>query len=90
MVPLHLDFKLILATAEGRPDYGPEISEYIILVNFALTESAFDAQIMAVLIQEVDVEIDINMRLIKQEASGWIRDIKNVEVQVLKMLSSYD
>jgi hypothetical protein len=43
MVPIHLDFQLILATSNGRPDFGPEINEYVILVNFALTESAFDA-----------------------------------------------
>ena len=43
MVPLHMDFQLLLVTAASKPDYGPEISEYLIMVNFALSESAFDA-----------------------------------------------
>jgi hypothetical protein len=30
------------------------------------------------------------MRLVKQEASSWIKDIKIVEEQILEMLGSYD
>jgi hypothetical protein len=64
-VSLHLDFNLLLVTAANKPDYGPEISEYLIMVNFALSENAFEAQIMSVIIQEIDFEHDQSIRFCK-------------------------
>ena len=50
MVTISPDFKLMITSVTSKPDFGPEISEHIILVNFELTEAAFDAQIMAIIV----------------------------------------
>jgi hypothetical protein len=43
MVPVHYDFGMIITSMSGSPDFGSEISESLILVNFELSEGAFDA-----------------------------------------------
>ena len=49
-VPIHLDFKMLITCVLEKPDFGAEISEHIILVNFTLDEASFDSQIMAIII----------------------------------------
>ena len=79
-VPISSEFNLILHAVSRKPDFGPEISEYIIQVNFELTEAAFDAQIMAIIIQEIEKELEEKQRKYKSEAVQWIVEIKQSEV----------
>jgi len=43
MVPVNFDFDLLISSVTSSPDFGAEINEFIIMVNFELTENAFDA-----------------------------------------------
>jgi hypothetical protein len=42
-VPVHYDFSMIITTMSSSPNFGSEISENLIMVNFELSEEAFDA-----------------------------------------------
>ena len=50
---------MIITSVLEKPDFGPEISEHIIMVNFTLDESSFDSQIMAIIIQEIEQELEV-------------------------------
>jgi hypothetical protein len=58
MVPVHYDFNMIITTMSSAPDFGSEICENLILVNFELSEEAFEAQMMSIIIQEIDRDLD--------------------------------
>jgi hypothetical protein len=38
MVPVNYDFDILISSVSTSPDFGAEINEYIIMVNFELTE----------------------------------------------------
>ena len=58
MVPISPDFQLIITSVSSKPNFGPDISEHIVLVNFELTEAAFDAQMMALIVQEIESDLE--------------------------------
>jgi hypothetical protein len=89
MVPISSEFKLLITAVTSKPDFGPEISSYLILVNFELTEAAFDAQMMSIIMQEIETNLEAKQRRVKKEALDYIEEIRATEVRVLKMLSGY-
>jgi len=58
MVPVHYDFSMIITTMSSSPDFGSEVSENLIVVTFELSEEAFDAQIMSIIVQEIDRDLE--------------------------------
>jgi len=41
-VPISFDFEMLITTSINNPDFGAEISEHLIFVNFELSEGAFE------------------------------------------------
>ena len=54
LIQVNRNFTLIISSVETAPNFGAEIDEYISLVSFELTEPVFEAQILAVIIQETE------------------------------------
>jgi len=79
MVTISPDFQLIITSVSSKPNFGPEISEHIVLVNFELTEAAFDAQMMALIVQEIESELEGQQRIAKKDALDYIEEIRGTE-----------
>ena len=87
--PISFDFEMVITSAIGNPDFGAEISENLILVNFELSEVSFESQIMSILIQEIDRDLDEEQRKMRSAAREWIHEVKETELRILDLLDSY-
>ena len=51
-------FKMFITSVNKTPDFGSEISLLANFINFSITHKAFEAQIMTMLLQELETELD--------------------------------
>ena len=88
-VPISFDFEMLISAAKSNPDFGAEISEHLIFINFELSEQAFEAQIMSIVIQEIDRDLDEDQRKMRSTAREWILEVKVTELRILELLDGY-
>ncbi|XP_026674744.1 dynein heavy chain 1, axonemal-like [Ceratina calcarata] len=87
IVPYHSDFRLFLTTRLSNPHYTPEVCVKILLVNFALTKTGLEDQMLSlVVIQErPDLEQTRNALIVLN--SELRRELLEIEDRILYRLS---
>ena len=58
ILPIDEKFKMYITSMVSNPDFGSELSLMANFVNFNVTVEAFEAQILAILLQELEYELD--------------------------------
>ncbi|XP_053995639.1 dynein axonemal heavy chain 1-like [Hylaeus anthracinus] len=87
IVPYNSDFRLFLTTRLSNPHYTPEVSVKILLVNFALTTTGLEDQMLSlVAIQErPDLEQTRNALIVSNAEMR--RELQEIEDRILYRLS---
>ncbi|XP_043259684.1 dynein axonemal heavy chain 1-like [Colletes gigas] len=87
IVPYNADFRLFLTTRLSNPHYTPEVSVKILLVNFALTTTGLEDQMLSlVAIQErPDLEQTRNALIVSNAEMR--RELQEIEDRILYRLS---
>jgi hypothetical protein len=89
LVQVHRNFKMVISSVESAPSFDDEITEFLTLVSFELTEAAFEAQLMAVVIQTTEAQNEIRQRMCRQEIFENVAEVKSTEARILDMLDQY-
>ncbi|XP_066590873.1 dynein axonemal heavy chain 1-like [Prorops nasuta] len=87
IVPYNTSFRLFLTTRLTNPHYTPEVTVKVLLVNFALTASGLQDQMLSIVaIQErPDLEETRNTLIVANAEMK--RDLKEIESKILQKLS---
>ena len=71
----------------ANPDFGSELSLLANFVNFNVTIEAFEAQILAILLQERESVLDLKQRKHRRGALNALEELKQVEDVIIEEVS---
>ena len=57
MLPIDPNFKMYITSIVSNPDFGSEISLMANFINFGVTIEAFEAQMLAILLEQRESEL---------------------------------
>uniref|UniRef100_A0A8C4W521 Dynein axonemal heavy chain 1 n=1 Tax=Gopherus evgoodei TaxID=1825980 RepID=A0A8C4W521_9SAUR len=88
VIPYHEDFKMYITTNLPNPHYTPEISTKLTLINFTLSPSGLEDQLLGQVVAEErpDLEEAKNQLIISNAKMR--QELKEIEDQILYRLSS--
>nr|XP_033782541.1 dynein heavy chain 1, axonemal isoform X1 [Geotrypetes seraphini]XP_033782544.1 dynein heavy chain 1, axonemal isoform X1 [Geotrypetes seraphini]XP_033782545.1 dynein heavy chain 1, axonemal isoform X1 [Geotrypetes seraphini]XP_033782546.1 dynein heavy chain 1, axonemal isoform X1 [Geotrypetes seraphini]XP_033782547.1 dynein heavy chain 1, axonemal isoform X1 [Geotrypetes seraphini] len=88
VIPYHSDFKMYITTNLPNPHYTPEISTKVTLINFTLSPSGLEDQLLGQVVAEErpDLEEAKNQLIISNAKMR--QELKEIEDQILYRLSS--
>ncbi|XP_029455356.1 dynein heavy chain 1, axonemal [Rhinatrema bivittatum] len=88
VIPYHNDFKMYITTNLPNPHYTPEISTKVTLINFTLSPSGLEDQLLGQVVAEErpDLEEAKNQLIISNAKMR--QELKEIEDQILYRLSS--
>ncbi|KAM6980842.1 dynein axonemal heavy chain 1 [Aplochiton taeniatus] len=88
IIPYHDDFKMYITTKLPNPHYSPEISTKVTLINFTLSPSGLEDQLLGRVVAEERPDLeDAKNQLIVSNAR-MKQELKEIEDQILFRLSS--
>nr|KAG5711095.1 hypothetical protein BaRGS_004739 [Batillaria attramentaria] len=88
VIPYHNDFKFYITTKLPNPHYTPEISTKVTLVNFTLSPSGLQDQLLGLVVAEERPDLeDMKNQLIINNAQ-MKADLKDIEDKILYKLST--
>ena len=80
-------FKMYITSVLKSPDFGAEISLLANFINFSVTIEAFEAQILSILMVELEPDSEEKQRVYRRQALQWLADLKAIEDNILTELS---
>ncbi|XP_023368810.1 dynein heavy chain 1, axonemal [Otolemur garnettii] len=88
VIPYHEDFKMYITTKLPNPHYTPEIATKLTLINFTLSPSGLEDQLLGQVVAEErpDLEEAKNQLIISNAKMR--QELKDIEDQILYRLSS--
>ncbi|KAK0056678.1 dynein heavy chain 1 axonemal-like isoform X1 [Biomphalaria pfeifferi] len=88
VIPYHDDFKFYMTTKLPNPHYTPEVSTKVTLVNFTLSPSGLEDQLLGIVVAEERPDLeDAKNQLIVNNAK-MKQELKEIEDRILLRLSS--
>ncbi|KTF88877.1 hypothetical protein cypCar_00027703 [Cyprinus carpio] len=88
VIHYHDDFKMYITTKLPNPHYSPEISTKVTLINFTLSPSGLEDQLLGCLVAEERPDLEkVKNQLIVSNAQ-MKQELKEIEDQILFRLSS--
>uniref|UniRef100_A0A8C5ZKT2 Dynein axonemal heavy chain 1 n=1 Tax=Marmota marmota marmota TaxID=9994 RepID=A0A8C5ZKT2_MARMA len=88
VIPYHEDFRMYITTKLPNPHYTPEISTKLTLINFTLSPSGLEDQLLGQVVAEERPDLeDAKNQLIISNAK-MRQELKDIEDQILYRLSS--
>nr|XP_001915928.3 dynein heavy chain 1, axonemal isoform X2 [Equus caballus] len=88
VIPYHEDFRMYITTKLPNPHYTPEISTKLTLINFTLSPSGLEDQLLGQVVAEERPDLeDAKNQLIVSNAK-MRQELKDIEDQILYRLSS--
>ncbi|CAH8652543.1 unnamed protein product [Schistosoma rodhaini] len=88
IIPYHNDFKLYITTKLSNPHYKPEVSTKVTVVNFTLSPSGLEDQLLGIVVAEErpDLEEAKNQLIISNAKMK--QELKEIEDKILERLSA--
>uniref|UniRef100_A0A8C5T8B7 Dynein axonemal heavy chain 1 n=1 Tax=Malurus cyaneus samueli TaxID=2593467 RepID=A0A8C5T8B7_9PASS len=88
VIPYHEDFKMYITTKLPNPHYSPEVSTKLTLINFTLSPSGLEDQLLGEVVaaERPDLEEDRNQLIISNAQMR--QELKEIEDQILYRLST--
>lgn len=87
-VEVDFNFRFYIATKLGNPNYTPEVSTKVALVNFQVKETGLQAQLLNLVVQKERPELDqANSESVKKIAEGK-RTLQEQEDKLLDLLAN--
>ncbi|NWQ64257.1 DYH1 protein, partial [Neopipo cinnamomea] len=88
VIPYHDDFKMYITTKLPNPHYSPEVSTKLTLINFTLSPSGLEDQLLGEVVaaERPDLEEDRNQLIVSNAKMR--QELKEIEDQILYRLST--
>uniref|UniRef100_A0A8C0ZKX5 Dynein axonemal heavy chain 1 n=1 Tax=Cyanistes caeruleus TaxID=156563 RepID=A0A8C0ZKX5_CYACU len=88
VIPYHDDFKMYITTKLPNPHYSPEVSTKLTLINFTLSPSGLEDQLLGEVVaaERPDLEEDRNQLIVSNAQMR--QELKEIEDQILYRLST--
>ena len=87
-VEMHAKFRLYLHTKLSNPHYPPELQAELTLVNFTVTPSGLEDQLLALVVRKERPDLASRKTAIVHQSNQFLVKIKELEDDILKKLSS--
>nr|XP_012140860.1 PREDICTED: dynein heavy chain 1, axonemal [Megachile rotundata] len=87
IVPYHPDFRLFLTTRLSNPHYTPDITVKILLVNFALTTTGLEDQVLSLVVIQERPDLEQSRNALIVSNAEMRRELKDIEDRILYRLS---
>ena len=86
-IPYHADFRLYLTTKLPNPHYSPENSVKVTLLNFTVTASGLEDQLLGTLVSKERPDLQEMKNALVISNAEMKRELKDIEDTILKMLA---
>ncbi|XP_031787006.1 dynein heavy chain 1, axonemal isoform X2 [Nasonia vitripennis] len=87
IVPYNPDFRLYLTSKLPNPHYAPEIAVKVLLVNFSLTASALQDQMLTLVVMQERPELEETRSALILSSAQMRRELKDIEARILQRLA---
>ncbi|KAE8615220.1 hypothetical protein XENTR_v10008446 [Xenopus tropicalis] len=81
------DFKLYMTTRLRNPHYLPEVSVKVTLINFVITPTGLEDQLLTILAAEEKPQLEDKKNQLYLEGANTRKQLKEIEDQILEVLS---
>ncbi|RKP19398.1 hypothetical protein ROZALSC1DRAFT_14025, partial [Rozella allomycis CSF55] len=88
IIPYHDDFRFYMTTKLSNPHYLPEISTKISLLNFTLSPSGLEDQLLASVVANERPDLEEAKNALVVQNSKMKKELKEIEDKILYLLSS--
>ncbi|XP_064422227.1 dynein axonemal heavy chain 1 [Latimeria chalumnae] len=88
VIPYHNDFKMYITTKLPNPHYSPEISTKVTLINFTLSPSGLEDQLLGRVVAEERPDLEEAKNQLIVSNAKMRQELKEIEDQILFRLSS--
>ncbi|TTB85611.1 Dynein heavy chain 1, axonemal [Bagarius yarrelli] len=88
IIPYHDDFKMYITTKLPNPHYSPEISTKVTLINFTLSPSGLQDQLLGRVVAEERPDLEEAKNQLIVSNARMKQELKEIEDQILLRLSS--
>ncbi|EMP33877.1 Dynein heavy chain 1, axonemal [Chelonia mydas] len=88
VIPYHEDFKIYITTNLPNPHYTPEISTKLTLINFTLSPSGLEDQLLGQVVAEERPDLEEAKNQLIVSNAKMRQELKEIEDQILYRLSS--
>ncbi|XP_053339456.1 dynein axonemal heavy chain 1 [Clarias gariepinus] len=88
VIPYHDDFKMYITTKLPNPHYSPEISTKVTLINFTLSPSGLQDQLLGRVVAEERPDLEEAKNQLIVSNAHMKQELKEIEDQILLRLSS--
>ncbi|XP_061640433.1 dynein axonemal heavy chain 1 isoform X3 [Phyllopteryx taeniolatus] len=87
-IPYHESFKFYITTKLPNPHYSPEVSTKVTLINFTLSPSGLEDQLLAQVVAAERPELEIAKNQLIISNAKMKQELKDIEDEILFRLSS--
>ncbi|XP_070190635.1 dynein axonemal heavy chain 1-like isoform X2 [Littorina saxatilis] len=88
VIPYHNDFKFYMTTKLPNPHYTPEVSTKVTLVNFTLSPSGLEDQLLGIVVAEERPDLEEAKNQLIVSNAKMKQELKEIEDRILYRLSS--
>lgn len=88
VIPYHEDFKFYITTKLPNPYYTPETSTKVTLVNFTLSPSGLEDQMLALVVAEERPDLEEAKNQLIVSNAKMKQELKEIEDKILHRLSA--
>ncbi|KAF6312761.1 dynein axonemal heavy chain 1 [Rhinolophus ferrumequinum] len=88
VIPYHEDFKMYITTKLPNPHYTPELATKLTLINFTLSPSGLEDQLLGQVVAEERPDLEEAKNQLIVSNAKMRQELKNIEDQILYRLSS--
>ncbi|KAM4652007.1 dynein axonemal heavy chain 1 [Discoglossus pictus] len=88
VIPYHDDFRMYITTKLPNPHYQPEICTKVTLINFTLSPSGLEDQLLGIVVAEERPDLEEAKNQLILSNAKMRQELKEIEDQILLRLSS--
>ena len=88
IIPYHPDFKLYITSKLPNPHYTPEVSTKVTIVNFTLSPSGLEDQLLGIVVAEERPDLEEAKNQLIVSNAKMKQEIKEIEDKILHRLSA--
>ncbi|TMS18883.1 Dynein heavy chain 1, axonemal [Larimichthys crocea] len=88
VIPYHKDFKMYITTKLPNPHYSPEVSTNVTLINFTLSPSGLEDQLLGQVVAEERPDLEEAKNHLIISNAKMKQELKEIEDEILFRLSS--
>ncbi|GKT15873.1 Dynein axonemal heavy chain 7, partial [Aduncisulcus paluster] len=83
-------FQLYIITNLSNPNYSPELSTKVTLLNFSITQEGLEDQLLGIVVKKEEAELEEQRENLVIEMAQYRKEMKQIEDKILKLLQESD